>query len=290
MRLVRHTAQPTCWRFPRTSDTLASVCLVLFALGVHAEFPVVLAANRDEFFARPTLTMARWDGDRGIVAGRDGVGNGTWFGVDGERRIAVVTNYREPGTVVAPDAPSRGQLALDFLQGDRDPERYLHELQTRAARYAPFNLLVGELPDLWYLSNRQGAIHRCAPGVHGLSNHLLDTPWPKVAKGRQRLAEALQTNASQRLPVDDTAHELSTRLLGLLGDTTRFPDELLPTTGVSLDWERALSPIRIVTPDYGTRSSTVLLFARDGKVTVVERTLGVGGQLPGERVFTLESA
>jgi uncharacterized protein with NRDE domain len=258
----------------------------LFALRLHPEFPLVLAANRDEFFERPTVPAAPWPGVAGIVAGRDGVGGGTWLGVSARARLAVLTNYRDL-RAVPPGAPSRGQLVVDYLE-QGEPERYLRALHVRAAGYAGFSLLVGTSHELWHYSNREGRAQRCEDGVHGLSNHLLDTPWPKVTRGRERLAEILAaadvTAAATR---DERRRALVQRLLAALDDMSLAPDDALPNTGLSLERERALSSIRIVTPGYGTRSSSVVLTDCDGNLHFTERTLPVGDQVAADRSFTI---
>ncbi len=262
------------------------MCLVLFALRVHPQYPLVLAANRDEYFTRPTEAAARWPGAAGIVAGRDEVAGGTWLGASARGRFAVLTNFRDTRPA-PPDAPSRGSLVVGALESSEPPERHLRSLQGRSGAYAGFSLLVGTGEEVFYLSNREGRVRRVAGGVHGLSNHCLDTPWPKVSRGRERLSSAL---AAARGPTREAVREdLVRRAFELLDDRALAPDSALPSTGVSLELERALSAARILTPGYGTRSSTVLLADRAGSLHLVERTLAVGGQAAGERHFALAS-
>jgi uncharacterized protein with NRDE domain len=180
------------------------------------------------------------------------------MGVTRSGRWAAVTNYREMSSVQA-DAPSRGALVSDFLRGDLPPERYLSELQPRAGDFNGFNLLVGDARGVWWLSNHGPGVVAVSPGVHGLSNHLLDTPWPKVERGRHELERVLAA------PEPDA-------LLDLLLDRTLAADRLLPETGVGPMMERELSASFILTPDYGTRSSTALLLAHDGSALLRERT------------------
>ena len=248
------------------------MCLILLAWQAHPSYPLVIAANRDEFFARPTSSAAFWDGDANILAGRDLSAGGTWMGITRQGRFAALTNFREPGNN-QPDAPSRGQLVSDFLAEAVPTADYLEELSQRSAAFNGFNLLCGDLTTgLWHFSNRtEGSKpHRLAGGIYGLSNHLLDTPWPKVAQGKSNLAMALAA-----LPQD-------TPLFELLRDANIHGDDRLPRTGVSLEWERVLSAAFVRTPNYGTRSSTVVTIDGGDFVSFDEQTW-LPGALPGER-------
>ena len=256
------------------------MCLILFALRVHPELPLVLAANRDEWFARPTLPAAPWPGPAGIVAGRDVLGGGTWLGV-ARGRVAALTNYRD-GHGALPGAPTRGRLVVDYLEGSDGPEAHLRALHPTARRYAGFSLLAGTPGELWFYSNRQGSAQRCDDGVHGLSNHLLDTPWPKVVRGRRALAELLGSAPSRDAVVAGA--------LELLSETAVALDAELPSTGVPLEVERALSATRIEWQGYGTRTSSVVLADREGTFHFTERTLPAGGQAAADRSFSLPGA
>ncbi|MBM4314971.1 MAG: NRDE family protein, partial [Deltaproteobacteria bacterium] len=189
---------------------------------------------------------------------------GTWLGITRKGRLAALTNYRDPAHL-KDGAPSRGKLVSDFLRGGRSPQAYLRRLSTRAAQYNGFGLLVGTPDELCYFSNR-GAYTRLLPGVHGMSNHLLDTPWPKVERGRQALSDILEKD---KTPSPE-------RMFALLADRTSPPDDRLPDTGVGLEWERVLSPLFIESPVYGTRSSTVLVIDRKGHVLFFERVFDSG--------------
>jgi uncharacterized protein with NRDE domain len=246
---------------------------------------LVLAANRDEYFARPTRAAAPWP-EAEMIAGRDGAEGGTWLGIS-RGRLGVVTNYRDL-RAAPPGAPSRGGLVADYLKGSDTPESYLTRLQANAQHYAGFNLLVGTAARLWYHSNREGRVRRCEDGVHGLSNHLLDTAWPKVTRSCQRLGALLADPELSRAGTREEQREwLVMRALDLLNDTTLAPDAALPHTGLALDRERALSAVRILSPGYGTRSSSVLLADRAGTLYLTERTLPVGDQVAGDRSFSL---
>lgn len=244
------------------------MCLILFAHRAHADFPLVVAANRDEWFGRPTAPAGFWPDAPEVFAGRDLAQQGTWLGVTRSGRFAALTNFRDPDSNRT-DAPSRGALVSAFLRSDAPPRAYLERLHGDAARYNGFSLLAGDGGSLAYFSNREGDVRELVPGVYGLSNSLLDVPWPKVQSGKTGLAAALDgcPNAAA--------------LLALLDDTGLAPEEALPNTGVSRDWERRLSSRRIVGGAYGTRSSTVLLVGADGEVSFVERSFDEGGSEAG---------
>jgi uncharacterized protein with NRDE domain len=240
------------------------MCLILIAYGAHSEFPLVIAANRDEYYQRPTARAAFWQDHPHILAGRDLECMGTWLGVTRGGRFAALTNFRDPRQRKT-DAPSRGQLVSDFLMSGEEPRVYLEEVATQAPLYNGFNLLAGDMDGVFYFSSRVGTVQTLSPGIHGLSNHLLDTPWPKVARGKQRLQAALAGE-----PNVET-------LLDLLQDREAAPAGELPDTGVGADLERVLSPALIVSPQYGTRASTAVLFGGDGSISFTERTILPGG-------------
>jgi uncharacterized protein with NRDE domain len=236
------------------------MCLIVFAWHAHPDFPLILGANRDEFLDRPTRPAAFWAEQPDLLAGRDLRNGGTWLGITRAGRIAAVTNFRQ-GTAPRTDLRSRGLLTTEFLAGDRSPEVHLAAVAAERGAYDGFNLLAGDRQELRYLSNRGGDPRPIARGVHGLSNALLDTPWPKVERAKSALALLLGRDRDA----------LVGGVLALLPDRMRPADHELPNTGVSLEWERCLSPAFIASPDYGTRCSTVLLIDRDGKVTFCER-------------------
>lgn len=252
------------------------MCLILLAYRVHPDYPIIFAANRDEFYERPALPAHFWEEAPHVLAGRDMKAGGTWCGINVGRSMAAVTNFREPP---AEDRSrrSRGELVADFLRYDPPPGRYLSQIEGEADAYAGFNLLLGDAKAMWYFSNREGKVRELEPGVHGLSNHLLDTPWFKVERGRAALDDALANG--------DVG---SDALFDILANEDRAEDDLLPDTGFGRMWERVLSSRFIRTPEYGTRSSTVIIVDRHETVHFHERTFGPGEPADAERAFVLE--
>lgn len=257
------------------------MCLILLAWRAHPEYPLVFAGNRDEAYDRPSAQAGFWRDEPATFGGRDLEKGGTWLALSLSGRIAAVTNYRErPAVRSAPR--SRGELAARFLSGNDDPHRYLERVARSAADYAAFSLIVGDGERLSYYSNRSGNIQDLPAGVHGLSNHLIDTPWPKVVSGKQRLGRLLGADEMQ----------LAAGSFEILLDRTPAPDGGLPDTGVGLQRERELSPLFVAGDRYGTRASTVVLIRRDGAVLFIERSFGPRG-VPLETVerrFSLQPA
>jgi uncharacterized protein with NRDE domain len=249
------------------------MCLILIALDSHPDYSLVVAANRDEFYDRPSRIAAFWDDNPRVLGGRDLKAGGTWLGIDRLGRFAAVTNFRQ-GEHEAPAPRSRGHLVSDYLTSGIEARTHLERVERDVALYNGFNLIAGNAHELFYYSNREGGRPRLlGPGIYGLSNHLLDTAWPKVTSGKNALSALLAGDAS----------ELVSNLLELLSDRSRAADRSLPQTGVNLQWERLLSSAFIASSDYGTRSSTVVLVGRDGRVVLVERSFGPGGK-PTEEV------
>lgn len=239
------------------------MCTLLLAWRVDPSRPLLVAANRDELYARPTAPATWWSDAPKLLAGRDLEAGGTWLGVTRDGRFAALTNVREPGVSPPPGAPSRGRLVADFLRGADGPAAYLAGVE--AGAYAGFNLVVGDADALHYLSNRSGESGPLAPGVHGLANAGLDTPWPKVRRGRASLGALAAAGAAT-----------TGALLGLLMDRSAPADDELPDTGVGLAVERMLAPLFVVGPVYGTCSATAVVFHRDGWVDFCERTTRPG--------------
>jgi len=243
---------------------------------MHPRYRLVLAANRDEFHARPTRPASFWNENANILGGKDLKAGGTWLGITKTGRLCGITAYRDPRTF-RPDAPSRGKLVSAFLDGKSSPGEYMRDLQASAFNYNGFNLIAGDNDSLWYFSNRGDEPRELEPGIYGLSNHLLDTPWPKVVKGRGLLEEAMR---GDEVSLDE--------IFSILEDREKPPDNLLPDTGVGMDLERLFSSIFISSPVYGTRSSTVLIVDRRGGVTFVEKEFGSQQEILGVRKFHFE--
>ncbi|ACO80924.1 hypothetical protein AvCA_48200 [Azotobacter vinelandii CA] len=243
------------------------MCLIVFAWRPGHATPLVLAANRDEFYARPCRPLAAWPEAPGVHAGRDLESAGTWLGVAPDGRFAAVTNIRDPSQPRG--RRSRGELPAGFLLGELSPEAYLAQVAERARDYTGFNLLAGTAGELWYYHARETAPRRLPEGLYGLSNAALDTPWPKLRRAKAALAACLER------PRADC-------LLAALQDRRPAADAELPDTGVGLARERLLSSVFIASPDYGTCSSSVLIVAADGSRQLVERRFGPSGAPLGE--------
>ena len=255
------------------------MCLIAFAWRVHPRYPLVFAANRDEFLDRPSARADFWTDAPEVLGGRDLEKGGSWFALDHRGRWAAVTNYRE-GKRAPESARSRGALIGDYLRGAQTASACAASVQAQAAAFPGFNLLVADSADLFYLSNRDSGPVAVSPGIHALSNGHLDTPWPKVRKARERLSTLM----------DADQETLTTGLFELLFDRAQAPDHELPQTGVGLDWERTLSAPFIVSEGYGTRASTVLLIDREGKALFEERSFVQGGRASGRQQFSLNLA
>ncbi|AMA73167.1 NRDE family protein [Aneurinibacillus thermoaerophilus] len=237
------------------------MCVILFAYCVHPQFPLIIAANRDEFYNRPTAPAAFWDDAPDVLGGRDLEKGGTWMGVTRTGRFAAITNYRDPKHM-RPDAKSRGHLVSGYLTGTDTPIVYLEKVKQECGLYNGFNLLVGDTESLYYYTPLHNEIKEVKPGIHGLSNHILDTPWPKVKKGTQRLWQAIKEDKIE----DDV-------LFSILADMEQAKDSELPDTGVGIEWERILSPLFISSKKYGTRSSTILMIDNHKNIMFTERFL-----------------
>jgi len=242
------------------------MCLIAIAFHSCRQYPLIIAANRDEFYNRPTAALDYWDDQPDILAGRDLEGMGTWLGMSTSGRIAAITNFRDPGAM-APKSrgPSRGLLVSEFLSSTDPPQTYLEKLHASNTVYSGFNLLVGNMGELWWYSNVGEHMQALTPGIQAISNHLLNTPWPKVEKIKTELAAILDAGR----PPEAEA------LFARLADQRRPPDSDLPDTGIGLEWERTLSPVFISSPVYGTRASSVIFIDRSGQATFYERTFPV---------------
>lgn len=263
--------------------TPCSMCLIFFAVQKHPTYKLIIAANRDEFYNRKTVPADFWEDHPAIVGGRDMEARrpdgscGTWMAMNRNGRVAMVTNYRDPKNI-DPQAPSRGHLVSDYLEGAEEPETYLQRIESNRLRYNGYNLVVGNVNELWYLSNYQNEIMQLANGLHGLSNHLLDTPWPKVRRGKEKFGKELTSN-------DLSAHTL----FNFLYDTEQADDSQLPDTGIGLERERILSSMFIKTNGYGTRCSTVVMVDKQNIVEYTERVYDLNTFEFEDRTFRFQA-
>lgn len=243
------------------------MCLILIAYHLVPGYPLLIAANRDEFYDRPASPLDFWAEHPDVAGGVDKQAGGTWLGITRRGRFAAITNYRDP-RIVDPGAPSRGGLVRDYLTGNLTPKAYLNALAHDAPRYNGFNLIAGDRSALLYFSNMEGKVRAVPPGLHGISNHLLNTPWPKVTRGKKNLARVLE----------NTGQPSCEAIFAVMRDTTCPPDESLPDTGVGLAWERMLAPMFIQADGYGTRNTSVILMDKRGQVSFGERTFDPDGR------------
>ena len=237
------------------------MCLIVFAEKVHPKYKLVLAANRDEFYARPTRKAQYWtkEGYSKLLAGKDLEAGGTWMGINKSGKWGALTNYRDP-SIIKENPPSRGELVLNFLKHSEAPKSHLAKIQATANAYNGFNLLLGSAEGIYHYSNVTDSITKLNSGIHGVSNALLDTSWPKLDQAKTDLKAAIQQDA---IDVEE--------LFTLLKSDLKPPEEQLPDTGIPKEWERAVSSVFIKTDTYGTRCSTVLMIDNENKATFTER-------------------
>ena len=247
------------------------MCVLYLAYQVHPSFPLILALNRDEFYARATQPAYEWTTHPPILAGQDLVAGGTWAGMTRAGRFGVLTNVREP-PLHQDGRRSRGQLVPNYLTGSQSAEDYLRDLDAQHADYNPFNLLVGDTRGIFHYQNLSRRVQAVRPGIHGLSNADLDTPWPKLVDGADALA--------RMLAVMPTEEALRTGLRNILQDAEIASDVRLPQTGIGLARERALSARWIHSPGYGTRCSTVILGRSGGSLELTEWSWDVKSTTP----------
>ncbi len=253
------------------------MCLLLLAIRPDPRYSLVVAANRDEMYARPAAPLGFWEQSPGLLAGRDLEAGGTWLGLTRGGRFAALTNFREKARD-GRDAPSRGTLVAEFLSGRQDAPSFLDRLRAEGNRFRGFSMVFGTVERLFYFSNREARSGPLEPGLYGLSNGPLDAPWPKVSASKERLRAAMAGPNGQ----------LRAGLFTLLSDRSAAPDSELPDTGVGLEWERLLSPCFVVTPVHGTRCSTVVMITSQGGAYVEERSFDSGGAPGTVRRFEFE--
>jgi len=250
---------------------MPAMCLLVLAWMTHPRYRLVVAANRDEFHDRPAAPLAWWN-EAPMLAGRDLEAGGAWMGVARTGRFAALTNFRDPGQVTPPGAPSRGALVPGFVSGNDRPADFFQRLGKQAAEFAGFNLIAAGPRSLHYFSNRAAGVPReLAPGIYGLSNHELDSPWPKLTRARDRLAAEVRSGSEPHVAA----------LFELLADREPADEPALPDTGLPADIEHATSAPFVLHPRYGTRCSTVLLADHDGRVVAAERRFDAAGRITG---------
>ncbi|PIE20894.1 MAG: hypothetical protein CSA61_00170 [Neptuniibacter caesariensis] len=241
------------------------MCLIIFAYKSHPEYPFVLLANRDEFYQRPTQPMKFWDDCPDILAGRDLEQMGTWLGINQAGKFTAVTNYRD-GRHPSLNKRSRGELTRDFLSNALTAEEHLDSLAQRKQDYGDFNLLLGDASGLYYCSNRGGETEKLVPGIYGMSNALLNTPWPKLTQAKRVFTEAI--NSTTLSPE---------KLIPIMSDREQAADAALPDTGISFEWEKLLSSGFIQGENYGTRATTLLMQKDNGDTYITEQNYDAHG-------------
>ncbi|NND71750.1 MAG: NRDE family protein [Rhodothermales bacterium] len=249
------------------------MCVAVIAFHAVPGHPLVIVSNRDEFHGRESARAHVWDDDPTVIAGRDLEKGGTWLGTTVTGRVALITNYRELDDTEY--RKSRGHLVSDFLMSSHSASDYAEKSFDHGSDYAGYNLLLFDGESLAYVSNRSTKIEYPDQGVYGLSNHLLETPWPKVLRSKTAVSKYLEDN--QALPVED--------LIGTMRDTTIAPDEKLPSTGVPIELERALSSVFISGDRYGTRCTTVVSIGNEGQISLTEQTYRPNGVLDGRNTI-----
>jgi uncharacterized protein with NRDE domain len=255
------------------------LCLIFFAFKAHPIYDLILFANRDEYYERQTEPARFWDDFPDLLAGRDIKGGGTWIGVTRAGKFAAITNFRDPSSR-SDHAPSRGELVTDYLLGDDGADLYMENLVKKAENYNGFNLLAGDRNRICYYSNYGGDVEILSPGIYGLSNHLLNTSWPKVDKGNEYMKQIISGE-------NDISKE---EVFLMLRDSSIPGDEKLPDTGVGIEWERILSPVFVSNPVYGTRCSTILLIDKTGRVSFTERSYDSGQNITNDVSYVFNPA
>lgn len=251
------------------------MCLIIFSWKPETKYPLVLVSNRDEFYDRPTADVHYWDDHPHILGGRDQQARGSWLAVNQSGRIAAVTNYRK--WPAAPAEISRGQLVEGFLNSSLTHKNYMLNVEKRANKYSGFNFLAGDISSLYYFSNHGESIKQLQPGIYGISNELLDSPWPKLLKARSAVSKVLNR--------DNYADPAE--LLHIMQDSETAPDHLLPDTGIGIERERLLSSAFIASPDYGTRNTSILMFNRNKQLSWHEQHYGVNGCHKESREYSI---
>lgn len=252
------------------------MCLINFQFHAHPNYKLIVAANRDEFYDRKAEPAHFWKDAPNLLAGRHLVGLGTWLGITKEGKFAALTNYRNPSTVGS-GKTSRGEIVQKFLNGNLSAEEYLQTLDRDKEKYNGFNVILGDVENLYYYNNLEGEMTEIVPGTHGLSNKFLNTAWPKVVKGKEGLKA--YSLSKKELDIEE--------LFAIVSDAEMAMDEDLPNTGVGMELERQLSPLFIKMSNYGTRCSTVVLVDNNNNITFAERTY-MNGEFLGDQHFAFQ--
>lgn len=237
------------------------MCLITFSYKTHSKYKLILAANRDEFYKRPTRKAQFWTDENlpGVLAGKDLKANGTWMGVSKSGKWGALTNYRDPSNIKE-NAPTRGTLVLDYLTSEQNPQDYLADIKPKSGLYNGFNILVSDKKQLYHYSNESNVSTEVLPGIHGVSNALLNTSWPKLNQAKKDLEKITSKEQFEK-----------EELFGLLKNPEKASDNELPSTGIPYEWEKAISSIFIKTENYGTRCSTILLIDYEENAEFTER-------------------
>lgn len=250
------------------------MCLIFISFKTHPQYKLIVTANRDEFYNRKTAQAHFWEDHPHVLGGRDLEAGGTWLGVNKSGKVSMITNYRDLNRII-PQAPSRGHLVSDFLTGAYEAKKYMEQVSAKGAAYNGFNLISGDADDLFYYSNYMQSVQAVTPGIHGLSNHLLDTPWPKVKRGLQKM-----------YPLMNEKNPNADAMLDALYDVELANDTELPDTGIGLERERMLSSMFIKSAGYGSRSSTVVMIDHAGTIFFKERVYDPESFDYEEKTFT----
>ncbi len=240
------------------------MCLIFLSYKQHKEYPLVILANRDEFYKRPTLPANYWEENPNILGGKDLEGGGTWMGITRKGYFAMLTNYRDIANI-KPYAPTRGKLVSDYLAGEFNPKEYLKALSKSGDLYNGYSLIAGSFNDPWYYSNYGNKIAQLGTGLYGLSNALLNSKWPKIESGKAALAPLLSKATLNKGALFD-----------VMVNQQQADDNNLPSTGLPLDKERAISPLFIHIEGYGTRCTTLITVSKEGIVDFTERQYSNG--------------
>ena len=261
----------------QTLLNVKTMCLIALAYKKHPNYPFLLSANRDEFYNRPANFADYWKESPQLLAGRDCVAGGTWLGITTSGRFAAITNYSEEGSAGKTHPLSRGELSRTFLAGNKSAEKFLVDVRPNDKKYGGFNLLLMDNTGLFCYSNRDGNIIHLEPGVYGLSNHKIDTPWPKVKRAKKYFKELLK---SQEVSHDQLFSATSDRkgVLKSMGPGIKFT--------ASIESAKPMSAQFITSEDYGTRANTTIMINKQGLVQFRERNFLAHGQKGKQREYS----